>query len=342
MYIMPRFSLLVASAMRRSVWPSAERGRLGLALTPTTTPLSLLAMLAMACLAYVLVVEAWAPAWVPWWVHSTRGSCTKVSRTLRRVSLLERRTLSVVSQDLRNTPSYPETPMASIMFCVSLNGTTSGFSRARPLSKRHEKSTWTQSPVLESIRTFSPCRSPRPTTWPQTLHTAQLLENFSLASSHELGSEKCCKNHLCSLGGNLSRTLSSSWAWKPCSRAFLMEVPLACFLKCASYMSLICLLVLLSNMFSWMYTSWQQCLNPLVFSIHSIMPQSSVRGITANVLMYKFLEALPKWCDLVASKWFRTLANSIILVSFLRSSLGLQRNLYSLPSLPRTLITLGF
>mmetsp|Transcript_10511 Transcript_10511/g.36301 ORF Transcript_10511/g.36301 Transcript_10511/m.36301 type:complete len:252 (-) Transcript_10511:2767-3522(-) len=102
------------------------------------------------------------------------------------------------------------------------------------------------------------------------------------------------------------------------------------------------LFVFLSKRFSWMYTSWQQCLNPRVFSTHSIIPQSSVSGITAKVLMYRSLEALPRWWDLVARRWFRTFANSIILVSFLRSSLGLHKNRYSRPSLPRTLTTLGF
>mmetsp|Transcript_13032 Transcript_13032/g.32951 ORF Transcript_13032/g.32951 Transcript_13032/m.32951 type:complete len:289 (-) Transcript_13032:505-1371(-) len=207
MYIIPRFSLLVASAISLSVCPSAESGRLGFALTPTTTPSSLLAILLMASRAGFISDDAEELA------HSTKGSCTNVSSTLRRVSLFERRTFRVVSHDFLKTPSYPDTPMASIMFWVRRKGTTSGFSSASPLSKRHEKSTCTQSPLLESIRTFSPCLSPKPTMWPHMLHTAQLLENLSLDSSHKLGSGKCCKNHLCSLGGNRASTLFSKMAW---------------------------------------------------------------------------------------------------------------------------------
>jgi len=85
-----------------------------------------------------------------------------------------------------NIPSTPFTPIASTILWVSLNGTFSGISNVLPcpislyyipqstiekgeegkmerrltLSKRQFKSTWTVSPVNESNRIFSPCRSP--------------------------------------------------------------------------------------------------------------------------------------------------------------------------------------
>ena len=40
MYIMPRFSLLAASMMRRWACPSTDSGRLGADITPTSVPRS--------------------------------------------------------------------------------------------------------------------------------------------------------------------------------------------------------------------------------------------------------------------------------------------------------------
>lgn len=131
-------------------------------------------------------------------VHSTSGSCTKASRTVINDSELVLRICRLISAAFLKTPyvnqrdqefggsgehqdipSVPLTPIASTMLWVSLNGTLSGISNVFPyhqsvrcafpprnreskltLSNRQFKSTWTVSPVRESKRIFSPCRSP--------------------------------------------------------------------------------------------------------------------------------------------------------------------------------------
>lgn len=127
--------------------------------------------------------------------HSTKGSWTKVSKTLINASILARSTPTVISDERRKTPesqkkwvvgtghrrqidgpSTPVTPIPSIIFWVKRNGILSGTSNVLAwmssnncqirvmkdsdnggltLSKRQLKSTCTVSPVIPSIRIFS-------------------------------------------------------------------------------------------------------------------------------------------------------------------------------------------
>jgi hypothetical protein len=50
-------------------------------------------------------------------VHSTRGSWMKVSKTLSSVSRCALKILKLISHTLKNTPSYPVIPSPSIIFC---------------------------------------------------------------------------------------------------------------------------------------------------------------------------------------------------------------------------------
>lgn len=118
--------------------------------------------------------------------HSTRGSWTIASRTLTRESLFSLKILRAISAVRRKTPkrkdrkeivssalnlwissrrsldspSYPVTPIASIMLRVKRKGTRSGISKVLPFSKMQLRSTWTVSPDTLSNRMFSPCLSP--------------------------------------------------------------------------------------------------------------------------------------------------------------------------------------
>lgn len=126
-------------------------------------------------------------------VHSTSGSCTNVSRTEVRLSLLSRRTRSVISAALRKTPvernrqrdHYRAEDRLTLYtshshavddvvrqtegnFLRNLESTTlrltsaliESLRRVLTLSNKQLKSTCTVSPVFPSIRIFSQCRSP--------------------------------------------------------------------------------------------------------------------------------------------------------------------------------------
>lgn len=135
-------------------------------------------------------------------IKSVVGSWRKVSRMVIRESSFWRRRPRASSEVLRNgpgglhvscarprsrqivmrwdcgSPLYPYAPNASIMLCVSRNGTSSGLSNVNPydldqnmhlhtdkiirtLSNRQLKSTCKIPPVPSSNSIFSPCLSPK-------------------------------------------------------------------------------------------------------------------------------------------------------------------------------------
>mmetsp|Transcript_42631 Transcript_42631/g.76423 ORF Transcript_42631/g.76423 Transcript_42631/m.76423 type:complete len:225 (-) Transcript_42631:2912-3586(-) len=191
--------------------------------------------------------------------HSTRGSCTNVSRMLSIVSLWARNTCRVIPHTLRKMPSIPVGPRESIMFCVRRNGTISGFSSVSPLSNRQLKSTWTQSPDIRSIRRFSPCLSPRPRICPTIDHTAVVRENLNRASNQLAGVENCFRNHLCIMGGNISTTSLYH------ARQFLPGA-----FSNRSYNAFAAWSAAFGFFPGTAYAAWQQCRKPMVkFTLHT-------------------------------------------------------------------------
>mmetsp|Transcript_9326 Transcript_9326/g.32410 ORF Transcript_9326/g.32410 Transcript_9326/m.32410 type:complete len:333 (+) Transcript_9326:726-1724(+) len=301
--------------------PCGLSGRLGAAPTPTTTPCSLLLMLASAT--EELCVDPSPPP--PPLVHSTSGSCTNVSSTVMSVARLALRTPSVISAHRMNTPSHPVTPRPSTRFCVRRNGTRSGSFSSRPLSKRHAKSTWTTSAVVVSSRMFSPWRSPSPTMCPTMDHTAAVWAYAVLAAIHCAGSVNLLRKKRWNTGGKSAMTLrrSSEGVMDPRS----------------SYIFLMAWCVLeRSKRPMAPYRSCSTLLRVTTFGTHSMSPQSSVRGMTAKVRRYRLRRRLS---GSLASMTLSIDVNSIMRRSLRRSSLGLHRNDTALPSLPTIVSFLG-
>lgn len=62
-------------------------------------------------------------------IHSSRGSCTNVCRTVCSTASFSLSTRIVVSQERRNAPSTPVTPKPFTIFRVNRNGTTFKFTQ---------------------------------------------------------------------------------------------------------------------------------------------------------------------------------------------------------------------
>mmetsp|Transcript_4253 Transcript_4253/g.18055 ORF Transcript_4253/g.18055 Transcript_4253/m.18055 type:complete len:572 (-) Transcript_4253:52-1767(-) len=328
MYMLPCPLRLVASSIRRRACPCGDSGSDGADPTPTTTPSSLEVILSRASFprppAEAVSRISLAPPFRDA-LHSTSGSCTNVSSTDMSASRWLRSTDRVISLARMKTPSYPPAPSPSMMFCVSRNGTISGVSSSSPLSKRHEKSTCTQSPLSWSSRMFSPCLSPRPTTCPTMLHTAAVCANAVRAPCHAAGrSFHRFRNHRWNTGGNFFKI----------SRIHVVGVALR--RSCVSFTSAS---VRLWYRPSRTYSAWITCLNPVVCGTHSIKPQSSVSGTTANVRRYsrRLRDAASR-----DSKRLSIVVNSIMRRSFRKSSLGLHRKDCATPSDPITVSFFGF
>jgi len=102
-------------------------------------------------------------AWTGESAHWYNGSWRKTSKMVTRDSLWFLRTRIVSSQHLRNTPSTPDTPIASTKSLVRRKGTNSGVRRIFPCSNATPRSMWTTSADDLSIRILDTCLSPSPT-----------------------------------------------------------------------------------------------------------------------------------------------------------------------------------
>ena len=157
------------------------------------------------------------------------------------------------------------------------------------------------------------------------LHTAAVCANAVRAPCHAAGrSFHRFRNHRWNTGGNFFKI----------SRIHVVGVALR--RSCVSFTSAS---VRLWYRPSRTYSACSTCRSPVVCGTHSIRPQSSVSGTTANVRRYsrRFRDAASR-----DSSRFSIVVNSIIRRSLRRSSLGLHRNDRLSPSDPSTVSFLGF
>mmetsp|Transcript_25760 Transcript_25760/g.25043 ORF Transcript_25760/g.25043 Transcript_25760/m.25043 type:complete len:285 (-) Transcript_25760:2273-3127(-) len=237
-----------------------------------------------------------------------------------------RSTLYTTSQVLTKTPFSLKIPKASMMLCVSLNGTISGILSLAPFSKMQSKSTCVTSPVWLWIRMLSPCRSPSPITYPIIDQMAVDRTKFTLASYQSSGEVKCSAIQLPRTGLISSLTTCQICVWvSPDLRPWALLL-----MSCISPLMLFFFQKSPTTVFS-----------VLVFWIHSISPEFLLSGTIAYVRNRRFRFLLS---ESFSSILLHSTAKSMKRCSFRRSPYlsHFSRKLYSCPSLPLIPIFFGF